>query len=264
MLDIDIRHAGQRAAVVVVTRCTALLRGLRGIGRRVVADIVNMAMAVEVVRRMTIGAIARCGARQLRRVVMANITVVMLDVVGRIHKVRVLHRRTVTAATTSGLRDLGRMIFDVVRPVTGYTAVALATVVDSDADRAVGTMARGTGVMLLIIRRVDEVLTRGQRCRMTACTRAVQGHIAGRRMINVMIRPVATRMTGRTDIRTAFMAHRRADQGVGARIVTGGAAVMHLGIVRIGEGGRRIDVTDQTIGFTGHVTGTDVIHAMIG
>ena len=89
-------------------------------------------------------------------------------------------------------------------------------------------MARGAGVMLLVIRRVDEVLTRGQRCRMTACTRAVQGHIAGRRMINVMIRPVATRMTGRTDIRTAFMAHRRADQRICRAVMTGRTAVMDL------------------------------------
>src|SRR5210317_692721 len=136
MLDIDIRPAGQGAAVVVMTRCTALLRALRGVGRRVVADIMTMRMAVEVVRRMTLAAIARCGARQLGRVVMADITVVMLDAVGRVHKGRVIHRRAMTAATCGLLRDLGCMIFSVVRPITGLVAVALATVVESDADRA--------------------------------------------------------------------------------------------------------------------------------
>ena len=39
---------------------------------------------------------------------------------------------------------------------------------------------------------------------MTARTLAVQGDIAGRLVIDVMIRPVATRMTGRTGIRTAY------------------------------------------------------------
>ena len=38
---------------------------------------------------------------------------------------------------------------------------------------------------------------------MTARTLAVQRDIAGRLVIDVMIRPVATRMTGRTGVRTA-------------------------------------------------------------
>ena len=155
------------------------------------------------------------------------------------------------------------MIFSVRGPVSRLTAMAGGTIHRSGRDRAVGTMARGAGVMLLVIRRVDEVLTRGQRCRMTARTLAVQGHIAGRRMINVMIGPVATRMTTGTGVRTAFVAHCRADQGVGARIVTGGAVIMDLGICRIGEGGCRIDVTDQTGRLAGYVSGRNVIHAVI-
>src|SRR5210317_868511 len=136
MLDIDIAPARQAAAVVVVTRGTALLRALRGVDRGIIRHIMAMRMAVEVVRTMTLAAIARCGARQLRRVVMADITVVMLDGVGRVHKGHVIHRRAMTAATCGLLRDLGCMIFSVVRPITGLVAVALATVVESDADRA--------------------------------------------------------------------------------------------------------------------------------
>src|SRR5210317_1903571 len=198
MLDIDIRPAGQGAAVVVMTRCTALLRALRGVGRRVVADIMTMRMAVEVVRRMTLGTIARCGARQLGRVVMADITVVMLDVVGRIHKVRVLHRRGMTAAALGLLRHQGGVVLSVRGPVSGLAAVAGGTVHRTGGDGAVGVMARGTGVMLLVIRRVDEVRSSGQRRRMTARTLAVQRDIAGRLVIDIVIGPVTTRMTGRT------------------------------------------------------------------
>ena len=128
MLDIDIRPAGQGAAVVIMTYGTALLRGLRCIDRGIVGHIMTMRMAVEVVRRMTIGAIARCGARQLGRVVMADITVVMLDVVGRVHKVRVIHRGAMTAATCGLLRDQGCMILSVRCPVTGLAAVARGTI----------------------------------------------------------------------------------------------------------------------------------------
>ena len=42
MLDIDIRPAGQGAAVVVMTYGTALLRGLRGIDRGIVGHIMTM------------------------------------------------------------------------------------------------------------------------------------------------------------------------------------------------------------------------------
>ena len=141
MLDIDISPVGQGAAVVIMTYGTALLGGLRCIDRGIVRHIMAMRMAVEVVRRMTIGAIARCGARQLGRVVMTGIAGVMLDVVGRVHKVRVLHRCGMTAATCGLLRDQGGMILGMRGPVTGLAAVALATVVDSDADSAVDRMA---------------------------------------------------------------------------------------------------------------------------
>ena len=57
--------------------------------------------------------------------------------------------------------------------------------------------------MLLVIRRVDEVRSGGQRRRMTARTLAVQRDIAGRLLIDIVIGPVATRMTGRTGVRTA-------------------------------------------------------------
>src|SRR5210317_1561790 len=144
MLDIDIRPAGQGAAVVIMTYGAALLGGLRCIDRGIVGHIMAMRMAVKVVRRMTIGAIARCGARQLGRVVMTGVAGVMLDVVGRVHKVRVLNRCTMTAATCGLLRDLGCMIFSVVRPVAGHRAVAGGTIHRTGCDGAVGVMARGT------------------------------------------------------------------------------------------------------------------------
>ena len=218
---------------------------------------------------MTLRTVTRCGARQLGPGVMADITVVMLDIAGRIDKGRVIDRAAMTAGTTGGLRDQHSMILSVRGPVSRDSAVACGTINRTGGDGAVRTMARGTGVMLVVIRRVDEVLTRGHRRGVAACTLAVQRDIAGRLVIDIVIRPVATRMTGRTGVRIAepgiqgTMVHRRADQCVGAGIVTGRTAVMHLGIVRIGEGRCRIGVTDQAGRLAGHVTGTNVIHAVI-
>ena len=67
--------------------------------------------------------------------------------------------------------------------------------------------------MLLVIRRVDEVRSGGQRCRMTARTLAVQGDIAGRLVIDIVIGPVTTRMTGRTGVRAAFVTGSRSRSG---------------------------------------------------
>ena len=44
----------------------------------------------------------------------------------------------------------------------------------------------------------------------------------------------------------------RTDQGVGRGVVTGCTTVVDLVVRRIGEAGRRIDVTDQAGGFAGH------------
>ena len=264
MLDIDIRPAGQAAAVVVMTRCTALLRALRGIGQRVVADIMTMRMAVEVVRRMTLAAITGRCDRSVACRVMTGSTAVMLLVVRAIDKVGVIDGLGMTAVTFGLQRDQGGVVLGGVgAEVTGDTTVTRATVVDRDADRAIRRMTGGTGVMLAIVGRINKTGAVGQGRRVTAGTAVVRGDITVRCMSDIVIGPVTTRMTGRTDIRTAFMAHRRADQGVGAGVVTGGAGIMDLVVARIGEGGRRIDVTDQTIGFTGHVTGTDVIDTMV-
>ena len=109
---------------------------------------------------MTLRTVTRCGARQLGRVVMADITVVMLDVVGRIHKVRIIDRCAVTAGTTGRRGDLGRMIFSMRGPVTGHRRCDTWNNPRNRWRCAVGRMARGTGVMLLVIRRVDEVRPR--------------------------------------------------------------------------------------------------------
>ena len=98
---------------------------------------------------------------------------------------------------------------------------------------------------------------------MTAVTFAVQSDIAGRLVIDVVIGPVTTRMTARTGVRAAFVTGCNADQCVGRAVMTGRAAAMNLRITAAGEGGCRIDVTDQTIGFTGDITGGDVIDTMI-
>ena len=152
---------------------------------------------------VTLRTVTRCGARQLGRHAMADVTVVMLDGVGRIHKGRVIDRRAMTAGTTGRLGHQERVVFGVRGPVSRLAVVTCRTINRTGGDGAVGCMARSTGVMFLVIRRVDEALTRGHRCRMTARTLAVQGDIAVRLVINVMIHPVATRMTGRTDIRAA-------------------------------------------------------------
>ena len=65
------------------------------------------------------------------------------------------------------------MILSMRGPVTGYTAVTHGAVAGTRCLGAVGTMARGTGVMLLIIRRVNKALAGRHRRGMTACTLAV-------------------------------------------------------------------------------------------
>ena len=200
VMFLDVRCVGKRSSnSYIMTTSTFSLQ--RNRGRMILA---YMGGKVARYTSMTLAAITGCGTRQLGRVVMADITVVMLHVVGRIDKGRVIDRCAVTAGTTGRRGDLGRMILSMRGPVTGYAAVTHGAVAGTRRLRAVGRMARGTGVMLLVIRRVDEVLTRGQRRRMTARTLAVQGDIASSCMIDVMIRPDATRMTGRTGVRTAF------------------------------------------------------------
>jgi hypothetical protein len=91
-------------------------------------------------------------------------------------------------------------------PVTRYSAMTHGAVTGSRRLATVCPMARSTGVMLLVIRWVDEALASGQRRGMTARTLAVQGDISISLMIDIVIRPGATGMTGRTHVRTAFIA----------------------------------------------------------
>ena len=58
-------------------------------------------------------------------------------------------------------------------PVTCYSAMTQGAVTGTRRLAAVRCMAGGTGVMLLVIRRVNEALTRGHRQGMTARTLAV-------------------------------------------------------------------------------------------
>ena len=119
-------------------------------------------------------------------------------------------------------------------------------------EAAVAIMATGATVVHLRIARVDQ-------------RRRVVVAVAATRRINpdqdAVVRRIdrvggfpALRMTGRTGVRTTFMAHRRADQSVGAGVMTGRTAVMNLRVTAIGESNCRIVVTDQTGGFTGDIT----------
>lgn len=246
-----------------MTNGTALLRGLRGIDRIIVGHIMSMRMAVEVVRRMTGGAIARAAACQLGRVVMADITVVMLDVVGRVYKGHVVHCRGMTAAAFGLLRHQGGVVLSVRGPVSGLAAVAGATVIHCNGDGTVGSVTGSTGVMLLVIGWVDEAGTCGQCCSVTAATFAMQVEVTSGCMIDIVIGPDFAGMASGTGVRSVFMGGCRTLEGIRCRVVTGGTAVVDLGVTRIGEGGRRINVTDQTSGFASNEHRGDVINTMI-
>ena len=97
--------------------------------------------------------------------------------------------------------------------------------------------------MLLIIRRVNKALAGGHRRAMTARTLAVQRYITRGLMIDVMICPDAAGMTGRTYVRTVFMACGRADQCVRRAVMTGRTAVMNL-VVAVARKGRGMDQDD--------------------
>ena len=126
-----------------------------------------------------------------------------------------------------------------------------------------------TGVMLLVIGSTDERSSQG--FSVAARTIAVQAEVTSGCMINIMVSPVTTYVTGGTGVRVAetihiidqTMAIRAAFERVGRRIVTGGTAVMDLGIARVGEAGCRVGVTHQTGGLAGDKTGGDVINAVI-
>lgn len=104
-------------------------------------------------------------------------------------------------------------------------------------------MTGDAGVMLLVIRRVDETLAGGHRCCMTARTLAVQGNIAGGLMIDVVVRPDTAGMTGGTDVRTAFMTGSRTDQCVRPCVMAGCTAIMDLGVAAACKGHGRIGMT---------------------
>ena len=189
MLDIDIRPAGQGAAVVVMTRGTALLRALRGIGQRVVADIMTMRMAVEVVRRMTLAAIASQGDSRVGGRVMTGAARIMLLDVRRVDEVRVIDGLGMTAVTFGLQRDQGGVVLGGVgAEVTGDTTVTRATVVDRDADRAISGMTGGTGVMLAVVGRIHKASVI-DRCTVTAGTTG--GLRDQGRMVFGVVRPVA-------------------------------------------------------------------------
>ena len=128
-------------------------------------------------------------------------------------------------------------------------------------EAAVAVVATGATVVHLRIARVDQ-------------RRRVAVAVAATRRINpdqdAVVRRIdrvggfpAIRMTGRTGVRAAFMAHRRADQSVGAGVMTGRTAVMNLVVAATGKGRRRIRMTHRTPGFDHHITRGNVIDTMI-
>jgi len=148
-------------------------------------------------------------------------------------------------------------------PVSCYTAMTQGAVTGARRLSAVGSMARGTGVMLLIIRRVNKALACGHRRRMTARTLAVQGYVTSCLMIDVMICPDTTGMTGRTDVRAAFMTCGRADQCVRRGIMTGRTAVMYLVVAAARKGRGRIRMTYRTACFDRYITRGYMIHTAV-
>ncbi len=117
------------------------------------------------------------------------------------------------------------------RPVGGDSTVTRATINRTAYYGSVDCVTRGTGVMLLIISRADKALTCGHRRGMAAGTFAVQRDITGSRVIDVVVGPDTSGVTGRTVIRSDFMTDGAALQRIGRRVMTGGTAVMDLGIV---------------------------------
>ena len=206
---------------------------LRDLGRMILC---HMCAEITGDTAVTLATITSCRSGQLGGVVVTDVAVVMFQVIRQIYKVHVVDGIGVTACTTGGRCDLARMILSMRAPVTGYPAMTHGAVAGARRLRAVGRMARGTGVMLLVVRRVDEVLARGQRRGMAAGTLAVQGDIADRRMIDVMVRPDATGMTGRTGVRTAFMACCQVNQRVRRCVMTGCTAVMDLVVAAVRKG----------------------------
>ena len=65
------------------------------------------------------------------------------------------------------------MILGMCGPVSSYAAMTHRAVAGARRLTAVGSMARSTGIMLLIIRRVNKALAGRHRRRMTARTLAV-------------------------------------------------------------------------------------------
>ena len=122
---------------------------------------------------------------------MTHVTVVMLQPVRCIYKGCIIYCRTMTARTTCMLRYLTGVILYMRCPVARYATVTQTTITGTGSLRTVGCMTAGTGVMLLIIRRINKTLTSRHCYCMTAGTFAVQGHIPVGRMIDYMIRPYA-------------------------------------------------------------------------
>ena len=192
---------------------------------------------------------------------MTDVAIVVLEIINATYEGHVINGGAVTAGTASGRSHLGGVIFGVGRPVTSDATVTFTTIIDSNGNRTVSCVTGGTGIVLLIaVSCADKAGTGGHGGCVTAATFAVQAQVTGSRMIDIMISPVTTGVTGGTG---PAARNRAADQGVGARIMTGGAAVMDLVVCRIGEGGRRINVTDQTGCFTGDEAGRDVINTVI-
>ena len=82
-------------------------------------------------------------------------------------------------------------------------------------------------------------------------------------MIDGMICPDLVLMTGRTYIRTTFMACCQADQRVRRAVMTGRTAVMHLVVATARKGRGRIRMTDRTRCFDRYITGCYMIYTMI-
>ena len=148
-------------------------------------------------------------------------------------------------------------------PVSCYAAMTHGAVTGACRLGAVGSMTRGTTVMLLIIRRVNKALAGGHRRAMTARTLAVQRYITRGLMIDIMICPDTAGMTGRTYVRTVFMACGRADQCVRRAVMTGRTAVMNLVVAVARKGRRWIRMTYRTACLDCYITRSYMVYTMI-
>jgi len=204
VLSDDISEGYQVAATVIVTDCTTLLGALRGVGGRVVADIMHMGMAVEVIRGVTLATITRCCRSRVGGGVVTNGTGVVLLVISGIDEVRVINRLSMAIGTFGLQGHLGGVILtDVGAEVTGHTCVTLATVTGR-LNRGIGdrVVTGGAAVVLGVVQRIDEVQVIDGGA-VTAGAAGCLGHLGG-----VILGCVGAEVTGHTCVTLATVTGR--------------------------------------------------------